>query len=468
MSPAKLSTEKFIQKSREVHGDKYDYSKAIYTFANERLKIICPKHGAWMQIASSHMSGRGCIKCSNESSSQRQKFTTLEFIQKARKVHGKKYDYSKVEYVNSKSKVNILCLIHGLFSQAPDKHLTGNGCLKCGYESKAQKQNSGRELFISQSIKIHGSKYNYNNVIYKNNRIKVSILCKEHGEFLQAPSSHLQGAGCQLCANKIPSNKLDTHSFIERSLEFFGKRFDYSLTKYIDIKSDVILICPDHGKFKTTADNHFASKISGGCRNCKYDSSAKTLRFSKKEFIAKAKNIWGDLYDYNEVKYVNSHTKVTLECKAHGKFSQTPGSHLSGNGCPKCYFKTEGRIAKYLNQKSVTYREYRIEDKRYDFFLPEYNLIIERDGEQHYRDSSNFSSFIKEDPVKYLKKQTRNDKLKTKLAKNAGFKIARIPYWLSRKEEEIEIENILAGKPTYPDVPDLKQEKTKPKPKKNF
>ena len=89
-------------------------------------------------------------------------------------------------------------------------------------------------------------------------------------------------------------------------------------------------------------------------------------------------------------------------------------------------------------------------------------MLIERDGEQHYRDQQ-----IK--TVKLLvTDQHKNDKLKTKLAKKEGYKIARIPYWLSKKEEEIEIDNILAGKPTYPDVPDLIHEKTKPKPKKNL
>ena len=113
-------------------------------------------------------------------------------------------------------------------------------------------------------------------------------------------------------------------------------------------------------------------------------------------------------------------------------------------------------------KSDIVYREYAIGNKRYDFFLPEYNLLIERDGEQHYRDVDLFSGGDKN----YLNKQKKNDKLKTKLAKKEGFKIARIPYWLNKKEEEIEIENILAGKPTYPDIPDLKQAKTKPKPRR--
>ena len=103
----------------------------------------------------------------------------------------------------------------------------------------------------------------------------------------------------------------------------------------------------------------------------------------------------------------------------------------------------------------------KISNKRYDFYLPDFNLLIERDGEQHYQEHRLFNKIS-------LKENIVNDKYKTKLAKDAGFKITRIPYWLTKKEEEIEIENILAGKPTYPDVPDLRQEKTKPRPVKNF
>ena len=96
--------------------------------------------------------------------------------------------------------------------------------------------------------------------------------------------------------------------------------------------------------------------------------------------------------------------------------------------------------------------------------LPDLKLIIERDGEQHYKDVSLFSRNDKN----YLGKQIKNDSYKTKIAKAEGYKINRIPFWLSEKEVKLEIENILAGKPTYPDVPDLKQGKTRPKPKKNF
>jgi very-short-patch-repair endonuclease len=120
----------------------------------------------------------------------------------------------------------------------------------------------------------------------------------------------------------------------------------------------------------------------------------------------------------------------------------------------------------FILNNEVVFRQHKIKRKFYDFFLPKYNLLIERDGEQHY--GRGFADLLNISQKENQIQQQTNDKLKTKMAKDAGFKIARIPYWLTKKEEEIEIENILAGKPTYPDVPDLKQEKTRPKPKRNF
>ena len=394
------------------------------------------------------------------------RLTTEEFIIRAKKVHGDKYDYSKVHYHNNRTKITLICLKHGEFLQRPDKHLTGNGCIKCGYKKVWNRDDL--ESFLKKATKLHGDKFDYSKVEYINSQKKVVIICSKHGEFTQRPYSHLQGAGCDKCSRENPNNKLDTDKFIKKSIKLFGDRFDYSETIYFDIKSNITLICPIHGKFSTNAENHLNSVTSGGCKKCKYASSSETLSHTKEDFVTKANNLWNKKYDYAKVSYKNANTKVIIVCEEHGSFMQTPGSHLSGHGCPKCYFKTEARIAKYLHNKLIVYREYKIKNKRFDFYLPDYNLIIERDGEQHYRNSSNFASYIKKDPKTYLQQQIKNDKLKTKMAKDAGFKITRIPYWLTKKEEEIEIENILAGKPTYPDVPDLKQEKTRPKPKKNF
>ena len=125
--------EEFIKKAKELHGDKYDYSKVKYENAITKVCIICtePEHGEFWQTPSSHLSGSGCPKCSLIDSANNRRSSKSDFIKKANEVHGDKYDYSKVDYVNSVTKVCIICKEHGKFLQNPSNHAQGQGCPKC-------------------------------------------------------------------------------------------------------------------------------------------------------------------------------------------------------------------------------------------------------------------------------------------------------------------------------------------------
>ena len=127
----KLTTEEFIQKALEKHGDKYDYSLVEYVNNNTKVKIICPIHGTFEQLPRSHLNGSICPFCANASRNLKEKNTTEQFIEEARKKHGDKYDYSNVKYMNSYTKVKIICPAHGLFEQIPRNHLSGACCPKC-------------------------------------------------------------------------------------------------------------------------------------------------------------------------------------------------------------------------------------------------------------------------------------------------------------------------------------------------
>lgn len=188
----KLTTEEFIEKAKEVHGDKYDYSKSIYNGYHRLLTITCPKHGDFQQLPSNHIAGMGCKLCCYHHQSN-----TEDFIEKAKKVHGDKYDYSKVNYITSYDKVCIICPNHGEFLQTPSSHLNGCGCPSCSFDNKRKTF----ETFLQQARTIHGNKYNYDLVNYKNSRTKICITCPEHGEFLQTPNDHLNGCGCPECKN---------------------------------------------------------------------------------------------------------------------------------------------------------------------------------------------------------------------------------------------------------------------------
>ena len=184
------------------------------------------------------------------------RFTKEDFIERAKKVHGDKYDYSKVEYINSETKVCIICPIHGEFWQRPADHIRGVGCRFCYGNEKMSK-----EIFIEKAKKIHGNKYDYSKVVYNGNKTKVCIICPIHGEFWQRPNDHLSGYACPYCGNNL---KKTTEQFIDDARKVHGNKYDYSKTKYIDAHTKVCIICSKHGEFWQEPANH----INGS--NCPY------------------------------------------------------------------------------------------------------------------------------------------------------------------------------------------------------
>lgn len=187
--PSKLTNELFIKKAIEIHGDKYDYSQVEYKDYGTNINITCKKHGTFKQSPSNHLQGQNCPICSN-----RHKFTNEIFIEKAQKIHGNKYDYSEINYINSHTEIKILCKEHGYFNQMPLNHLKGNQCYKC---SNIVKTNDD---FITKANTIHKNIYDYNKTCYNSTREKVIITCKIHGDFEQVPNDHLNGNGCQKCS----------------------------------------------------------------------------------------------------------------------------------------------------------------------------------------------------------------------------------------------------------------------------
>lgn len=227
MSRKKITTEEFIKRAKKIHGDAYDYSKTCFIKSSEKVCITCKKHGDFWQLPFNHLKGQICPKCSNENKSLDKVLTTEGFIEKAKKVHGDKYNYSKVEYKGCKEKITIICPIHGEFVQTPNDHLSGYGCKKCG--NKSTWDNRGRittEEFIKRAKQVHGNKYDYSEVEYKNRRTKVKIICHkcykngdEHGAFYQNPDLHINGRGCPHCRNSRLETKIHK-LLIENNISF--------------------------------------------------------------------------------------------------------------------------------------------------------------------------------------------------------------------------------------------------------
>jgi hypothetical protein len=132
------------------------------------------------------------------------KLTTEEFIEKSKLIHNDKYNYLMVEYKNTLTKINIICKEHGLFSQLPKEHLKGKGCICC-----SGRKRSNIEDFIKKANRIHKNTYDYSMVEYINNKSKIVIACKEHGQFNQIVRDHLRGSGCPLCYGNKKSNTLN-------------------------------------------------------------------------------------------------------------------------------------------------------------------------------------------------------------------------------------------------------------------
>lgn len=185
-----------------------------------------------------------CPICSRNKSSSKSKDSINQFIEKANQVHKGFYDYSKVEYKASRSKVTIVCPIHGDFDQTPNSHIMGCGCPLCAVEANATSKRKTQESFIEESNKIHNNKYNYSLVEYKNNNTKVKIICNEHGVFEQAPKDHIRGVGCPICSHISSKPEQDIVSYIKElcpSIELIqryrptwmnGKELDIYLPEY--------------------------------------------------------------------------------------------------------------------------------------------------------------------------------------------------------------------------------------------
>ena len=452
--------EDFIKQAKVVFPDeKYDYSKVLYKGSHEKVTIVCPLHGDFEQPPTSHLSGRGCAKCGNISTGEKLKMSIDEFVERSNLVHNNFFGYEKIENYNYANDVLISCPIHGDFKQKPNSHLSGSGCPTCGILARAEKRTKSREQFIKEAILIHKDTYKYDNVDYKSSSENVSITCLIHGDFLQTPSTHLQGRGCNACGFLAGAEKQtkSRKQFIEEANLIHGGIYKYDNADYKGNKNKVSITCSIHGDFLQIPDSHLRGN---GCPLCANIRTAEKLTKSLEEFLEEANLKHGGIYKYDNVDYKNDRLKVSITCKIHGEFLQAAGTHLSGAGCPRCFNKREGRLAIILNEIGVVHRNFRIENRLFDFYLPDYNLIIERDGEQHYYDS--FKRFV--DRKVDFEQNHQNDIEKTELAKSKGHKICRIPYWLSEEDERKEIQNILDGKPTYPDVPDLEQAKTKPLP----
>lgn len=224
----KLTTEEYVTKLKNKFGDKYDYSKVVYNGCLEDITIICKKHGDVTQKPTSFFKN-GCRQCAIENANKKKLLGTENYIKKCINKFGNKYDYSKINYVNHKTLITIGCNKHGYYDVSPTSFIQNGGCKFCSYELLHEKFKHTKEEFVNKAIKIHGNKYNYDNVIYYNNSTNVSIRCNIHGNFDIPPNEHLKGTGCPKC--RVSKKEREIYNFLV-SLGFIENKDFYRQYKF--------------------------------------------------------------------------------------------------------------------------------------------------------------------------------------------------------------------------------------------
>ena len=212
IAPAMQSRiEKFIQKAIKVHGqNRYDYSLAVLGDNKTKVKIKCGLHGEFTQRSDVHLRGANCPKCATQQMRESKRRSSVDFVRKAIKKHGNRYDYSNIKTSTVDEYAEIICPKHGLFKQRCDSHLLGSGCPECGGNKKHTKK-----AFVEKARSVHGLKYDYSSSVYVNNETKLEISCPDHGIFLQQPNSHFNGSGCPECHKEVAGGH-SRSAYVER------------------------------------------------------------------------------------------------------------------------------------------------------------------------------------------------------------------------------------------------------------
>lgn len=223
-SAATRPPHEWARRAKSVHGDKYDYTLVKYTRSRDKVTIVCPSHGPFLQEAGKHLRGSGCPACGRAKAGRKPGQARAStrpsrrdaFIARAKSVHGDKYGYDGIVYVNSKAPVHgIACPAHGPFSQLVTNHLNGGGCPACGEARRRESAAISPLEWASRFEAVHGDKYDYGLVPPHVRAARpIDIVCKEHGVFSQAPYVHAAGHGCPRCAHQVSRPEGELYAYL--------------------------------------------------------------------------------------------------------------------------------------------------------------------------------------------------------------------------------------------------------------
>jgi len=346
-----------------------------------------------------------------------------DFLRIAINKYGNKFDYSLLPNIlNYRKKETIICQTHGKFDIVLRDHIrTKHGCRKCFIDNfkTSESIRMVNNNFIIKSSNKFNNKFKY---IVKDD--VVLITCPLHGELQSDIRNHYYSkTGCRKCAIKYVSNNnikiKNLHDVKEALEDIYGDTYVYNLNSYKDLSSIIKVKCKVHGVFRVNIRTFLKGK---GCRKCNYNK----IVIDKDMFLERSINIHGDVFTYDLTYYKNTSSVVKLTHECGYTFYRKARKHLEGQRCPKCKVsKGEEKISDFLDINNLNFtREYKINGYlyRYDFYIPKLKLLIEYDGEQHFRSSAFWGG------EKKLKKVQESDKIKNKLAKLNGYYLIRIKY----------------------------------------
>lgn len=359
-----MTQEEFIKQSQEIHNNKYLYDKVIYVNKTTKVIITCPIHGDFEQLPKEHLKGRGCNKCAVEYRNKNNTSSLDKFIEKAHKVHGNKYDYSKAIYTKAKEPILIICPIHGEFWQRPQDHyLKGCGCPKCKVDKVIETHSYTKDMFLKMAKDKFGNKFDYFKMDYLTYTSSVVITCPIHGDFITTPYNHIScETGCPKCGReKANLSESDTkEDFIRKAAKTHHNKYNYSKVDYINSNTKVTIICPEHGEFQQRPANHISGQ---GCPKCQLKSQ--TILYAK--LVEKFPNL-------------------------------------------EILFEVGSNIVPWL------------EKQRFDIYIPLLNIAIEYNGHQHYTPIEHFGGTLG------LQYTQEHDELKRQKCKDNGCQLYELKY----------------------------------------
>ena len=333
----KLSFEEFVERSNKTHeNNDLIYDESSFNGSHQKVRIICPKHGEFWQIAKDHMNGQGCPICGREKSGLQRRSNTEKFISSFKELYGNKLDLSKFVYTKSNIKSTVICPIHGEFEATPNNLLRGRGCPTCGNINKKIKQTISEQVFDERMEKLYGDSLTYNFSNYSNFGEKMEFVCSKHGSFEALPLNVLHGHGCPICGREkcSKSRTMKFEEVLRRFKEVHGDTYTYDESTYKTSRKKMRIICSKHGEFWQIPMNHWGGQGCPVCKESKLEMELdKALTDNGIEFI-RQKPLGRQSIDFYIPKY-----KINIECQGIQHFKPRDFAYKGDEWAKKLYNK---------------------------------------------------------------------------------------------------------------------------------